>query len=144
MNLQKDSPRQELSEPRQKSEFSVDDDLAKGPLHLSRRRHEIYLEEQQIILTPKEFDMLELLMQYSNELVSYQMMLAAFYPHRDRLETCDIKDNMRQRIHHLRRKLCSKSDLVHIQSIWGIGYKLLIPKCNHSRGIEMTTTFMRS
>jgi len=126
MDLEKDKSQKELTKANQKSEFSVNDDLARGPLRLSRKKHEIYLGEQQITLTPKEFDMLELLMQHTDELVSYQMMLAAFYPHQERLDPSDIKDNMRQRIHHLRRKLCSKSAFVEIQSIWGVGYKLLI------------------
>jgi two-component system response regulator RegX3 len=91
--------------------------LVVGPLHLDRRTRRVHLDDHEIELTPKEFDVLATLMDEPGVVVSRRRLAeevwdSAWYSHS---RTLDVH------VGALRRKL---GDPTWIETVRGIGFRL--------------------
>ena len=96
--------------------------LACGPLLLNRQSHRAWLQDQELVLTPKAFALLEYLMTHPDELLTRERLLEAVwgwdYPAGTR--TVDT------RIAELRRNLSDDAtDPSYIETVAGEGYRFV-------------------
>lgn len=102
-----------------RSEASSNDDKAEyGGISINLSSREVTIDDKKIELTPKEFDLLKLLVDYKGKVVSREKCLNDVwgYDFYGDLRTVDTH------IKQLREKLGEKRNL--IKTVWGIGYKL--------------------
>jgi DNA-binding response OmpR family regulator len=85
--------------------------------------HEVYRGERNIILTSKEYMLLELLMRNPRQVLS-RMMIAEHLWNVDAEHLSNVIDVY---IRYLRRKLCENGETNVIQTIRGFGYQLKEP-----------------
>ena len=90
-----------------------------GKLLLNTNSREVYVDDQRIELRTKEFDLLQILMQHEGNVLSRDQLLdlAWGFDFYGETRTVDVH------IAHLRRKL--GSDVVNIETVWGLGYKIV-------------------
>lgn len=101
-----------------------DSQLWAGELHLDRKRHRVRKNNQEIELTPKEFDLLALLMAHRGEPISRETLLEKVwgYEYMGGTRTLDVH------IRRLRQKM--GDDPFHpeyIETVHGVGYRLKEP-----------------
>lgn len=89
-------------------------------LHLDNR--ELYIEEKEVNLRTKEFDLLQIFCQHQGKALSREQLLnlAWGFDFYGETRTVDMH------VAHLRKKLEASS--LNIETVWGIGYKLLTRK----------------
>ena len=89
-----------------------------GPFSLDQRNHSAYVADREILLTMKEFQLLAVLMQHKNNVMSrgtlMEMVWGMDYSGTERTVDTHIKT--------LRMKIGEKGMV--IKTVWGIGYKL--------------------
>lgn len=92
-----------------------------GPLHIDRRAHRVMLHGEELNLTPKEFDLLELLAQDPGAMVSRRDILSEVWdPHwYGTTRTVDVH------IASLRKKL---GHAEWIETSRGVGFRLAVPQ----------------
>ncbi len=95
-------------------------ELAEGPLRLNLERRRAYRNEQEITLTPKEFDLLAELMRHPGIVLSRDTLM-------DRVWGYDFMGDSRTvdvHIRWLREKIeAEPSNPVYIQTVRGVGYR---------------------
>ena len=94
--------------------------LEHGGLVLELDTHEVRFGENSARLTRTEFAILKILMQNPKQVITKSQML-------DRIceDTPDcVESSLKVHISNLRRKLREISDKEHIESVWGIGFKM--------------------
>ncbi len=95
--------------------------LTAGPLTLYPERQQIFLHQQELSLTPKEFELLQFLMQYPGQVFGRQTLLRQVWGY-DALVDSRVVDTTIQR---LRAKI--EADPAHpelLQTVRGFGYRL--------------------
>lgn len=101
-----------------KKETSI---LKSNHLTLDTKNHVAFLMEQELVLTAKEYLILELLLTYPNKIFSksnlYQSVWKEVYLSEDNTLNVHIS-NLRNKM----KKICPKED--YIDTVWGIGYRL--------------------
>ena len=103
-----------------KKDVRVDtEELTFGEIKLIVKKRVVYVNDRQVSLTQKEFDLLKLLMENANNVVDREMMLE---------EVCGVEHSMETRtidmhIKSIRQKLDLKKE--NIITIRGMGYKLI-------------------
>lgn len=97
----------------------IEQELTLGKLVLNANSREVYIDGQRIDLRTKEFDLLQILMQHKGRVLSRDQLLdlAWGFDFYGETRTVDVH------IAHLRRKL--GSDIVNIETVWGLGYKIM-------------------
>ena len=101
----------------------VADDLVFGPLRLNRRTHRFYITDEEVELTPREFALLEYLIQQAGTLCSRTQILEAVWG-----INFDTGTNMVDvYMHYLRKKLESRALHGVIETVRGLGYRLSLP-----------------
>jgi DNA-binding response OmpR family regulator len=93
-------------------------DLTAGPIRINADQRAAYLHDEEIELTPKEFDLLILFVQNPGRAFSRDYLLERVWGD-DVFVTDRTVDTHVQR---LRKKLGDESDM--IRTVWGVGYKL--------------------
>ena len=93
-------------------------DLTAGPIRINADQRAAYLHDEEIELTPKEFDLLILFVQNPGRAFSRDYLLERVWGD-DVFVTDRTVDTHVQR---LRKKLGEESDM--IRTVWGVGYKL--------------------
>ncbi len=93
-------------------------DLTSGPIRINADQRAAYLHDEEIELTPKEFDLLILFVQNPGRAFSRDYLLERVWGD-DVFVTDRTVDTHVQR---LRKKLGDESDM--IRTVWGVGYKL--------------------
>jgi two-component system phosphate regulon response regulator PhoB len=96
-----------------------DQSLARGELVLDLAARRVWLRQQEIALTPIEFDLLELLVRHQDRAFSRQALMEKVWGHsRQRLDrTVDVH------ILRLRKALASAEGEAMIQTVRGLGYR---------------------
>ncbi len=97
--------------------------LSKGDITLIPESYGVRIADKQIQLTPIEFDILNVLMQYEGSMVSSKTLLKEVWGY----DADDEIDTIRVHITHLRAKLNKISDTKnkYLKTIYGGGYKLV-------------------
>ncbi len=99
--------------------------LHKPDIEINRRSHEALLLGEPLSLTPKEFGVLDLLMQKIGEPISGEEIFEAVW--KEKFDSSGANSVM-VHIRHLREKLAEvDSSREYIQTIWGVGYKIVDP-----------------
>jgi two-component system, OmpR family, response regulator RegX3 len=100
---------------------SIVDPQRIGPLEIDRRSHRVYVEGEELALTPKEFDLLSLLASDPGAMVTRRDILAEVWdPHwYGTSKTVDVH------IASIRRKLRHAD---WIETCRGVGFRLVIPQ----------------
>lgn len=94
--------------------------LTVGTLTLNLSSQQVYLQEQLVEITPKEFAILSRLIMRAGHTVNRELLQQDLYSWQDDLGSNTLEVHM----HNLRRKL--GKDLIH--TVRGIGYRLDAPK----------------
>lgn len=104
------------------SSLRVKEILSKGDITLIPESYSVQILDKQTSLTPIEFDILNVLMQYEGSMVSAKTLLKEVWGYED---DNDI-DTIRVHITHLRAKIdkISSKKNKYIKTIYGGGYKL--------------------
>lgn len=103
-----------------KKDVRVDtEELTFGEIKLIVKKRVVYVNDRQVSLTQKEFDLLKLLMENANNVVDREMMLEEVWGVEHSLETRTIDMHIKS----IRQKLDLKKE--NIITIRGMGYKLI-------------------
>lgn len=83
--------------------------------------HAMYFKEESIILTPKEFEMVGLLMKNKNIVFSREKLLEHVWEYDTNIEDRTVDSHVR----NIREKLRKAGFPIetHLKTVWGIGYK---------------------
>ena len=94
--------------------------LVAGDLRLDTARREARIKESSIEMRPREFDLLSTLVEHRGIVMSREQLLSLVwgYDYYGETRTVDVH------IAHLRDKLAGSQ--VRIETVWGIGYKLIV------------------
>ena len=96
--------------------------ISHGGITLSIKTHECHLNEEEIVLTPTEFQILQMLLENVGAVISaeelfHRIWKDEYYSKRNNTITVHIR--------HLREKLKDSVDHPkYIKTIWGVGYKI--------------------
>lgn len=103
-----------------KKDVRIDtEELTFGDIKLIVKKRVVYVNDRQVSLTQKEFDLLKLLMENANNVVDREMMLEEVWGVEHSMETRTIDMHIKS----IRQKLDLKKE--NIITIRGIGYKLI-------------------
>ena len=98
------------------------DRVSGGPIALDPERHEVFVDGDQVQLTPKEFDLLELFLTRKGRLLTRQFLIEEIWGpnYFGDTKTLDVH------VKRLRQKLeLDPHDPRHIVTVRGLGYKFL-------------------
>ncbi|WP_458701092.1 response regulator transcription factor [Sulfurospirillum sp. 1307] len=106
---------------RYKKSKSIDEETIDSDFRLDEKRHQIYLKEEPLNLTPAEFEILEYLIKHHGFSISREQLVYNCKSLKDKgSKSLDVI------IGRLRAKIGDSSrDPKYIQSVRGIGYKLI-------------------
>jgi len=90
-------------------------------LCLDRESFEVYFQHKAIPLTPKEFAMLALFLDYQNRAFSREHLIHAVWGYDVTIEDRTIDSHVRNLREKLRKSGFPADD--YLQTVWGIGYK---------------------
>ena len=93
--------------------------LKMGDLRLDNEVHEVLLAGQELELRQKEFELLATLMSHPNQALSREQLLAQVWGYEFSGDTRTVDVHVAR----LRERMCKSS--VKIETVWGIGYKLV-------------------
>jgi len=94
--------------------------LAAGELRLDPARRRLWRGDGEVVLSPKEFALLELLMRHPGEVLTRTIILEHVWDF-----AYDPASNVvDQYVAYLRRKLDDPGDPSHIETVRGVGYRL--------------------
>ena len=103
-----------------KKDVRIDtEELTFGEIKLIVKKRVVYVNDRQVSLTQKEFDLLKLLMENANNVVDREMMLEEVWGVEHSMETRTIDMHIKS----IRQKLDLKKE--NIITIRGMGYKLI-------------------
>lgn len=96
-------------------------DYSMGSLHLSTQSRTVRVDDEEVLLTYKEFELLLLLIENSNRVLTRDRLLDSVWGHNfdGESRTVDVH------IGNLRSKLGRAGDM--IETVRGVGYKLTVP-----------------
>ncbi len=104
-----------------KNGASLSEIMTVGELKLDPASHEVSVGTKQLRLTRTEYAIVKLLMQNPTQVIAKSVML-------DRIsdDTPDCTESsLKQHVSNLRRKLREAGGREYIESVWGIGFKLI-------------------
>lgn len=90
-----------------------------GELVLDTQSKSVFIQDIPVLLTAKEYQILELLMKYPNKVFSKQNLYETIW------NEVFARDNdvMNTHISNIRKKLCSEG--WRIETVWGLGYRFI-------------------
>ena len=101
-----------------------------GPIRINRSKMSAQIGGRPLSLTPKEFELLQLLVEKQGQLLSNEEIIARVWPNSARASASDVQ----QYIHHLRQKL--KQEALNpdcIRNEKGFGYRLYCRECEREQ-----------
>ena len=99
-------------------------DVCCEELHICPDGRNVWLEKHPLTLTRYEFDLLCLLARHPGRVFTKEQIYTHIWK-----EEISILDNAVQCvISSLRKKLRKYTDQEYIQTVWGIGYKFIVPE----------------
>jgi DNA-binding response OmpR family regulator len=93
-----------------------------GDLSLDIHSRRVWREDQEIVLTPREFDLLVYLMRYENQIVTRQMLAVDVWREPNRATPLDNVIDVH--LAHLRKKVDEGRRTKLIQTVRGVGFTL--------------------
>lgn len=102
--------------------LNTDQQLIYGPLCLSTDFRTATLCKELIRLTPTEFDFLAYLIQNQDRAISREELLKVLWQMDWQTDTRATDDLVKR----LRRKLRERNSTVHIETVWGFGFRLVL------------------
>jgi two-component system, OmpR family, response regulator RegX3 len=100
------------------------DQLEAGPVLLNRAEHRVHIRGAEVSLTPKEFELLELLLRHVGRALRRQEIFDAVWGTDFVGDTSGLDGHVR----HLRQKLELDASRPHlIQTVHGVGYRFVNP-----------------
>ncbi|MBC2601434.1 winged helix-turn-helix domain-containing protein [Puniceicoccus vermicola] len=93
--------------------------LEMGNLRADRDLHQVYVDDETMMLTLTEFKLLQLLMENPNQVLSRETLLARVWNYESDTETRTVDTHVRR----LREKLGSCSGM--IETVRGVGYRMV-------------------
>jgi len=100
-------------------------------LRLNKESVEVSFEQQTIALTPKEFAMLALLLDYQNKVFSREHLINTVWGYNCSIDDRTIDSHVRNLRDKLRKSGFPVDD--YLQTVWGIGYKWHKAACHSNR-----------
>ncbi|MDD3362462.1 MAG: response regulator transcription factor [Hespellia sp.] len=94
------------------------DVLSAGSVEVDTKKHQVMVDGREVILTLKEFDLLELLLRNKNSVLSRDQLLTNIWGYDFGGETRTVDVHIRT----LRQKLAAKEEI--IETIRGVGYRI--------------------
>ncbi len=92
--------------------------LSYGSLHLDMASREVLLDGENIMLTPKEYELLKLFAEHPNYVFTYDQLLEKFW------DGVGDKHTVRVHLSRLREKIeLDPNDPKFIVNVWGVGYR---------------------
>ena len=101
-----------------RTQRDVSNSLTCDGLVLNRDTHRVHLDDQEILLTHKEFELLEYLLEHKNIVLTRDRILDRIWGYSAEVETRTLDVHIRS----LRQKLGAKGDL--IETVRGVGYRI--------------------
>jgi two-component system, OmpR family, KDP operon response regulator KdpE len=93
-----------------------------GEISIDKQKHEVYVREELVDLTPTEYDLLLLLAENAGTVLNHEMLLHGVWGQ----EYTKDNDYLKVYIWHLRRKLeLDPRDPKLLLTEWGVGYRLV-------------------
>ena len=105
---------------RKNKEVSTAETIQFQGLHLSEKDRLAYYKEKPIKVTNTEFELLKLLMEYPDQAISRDELLAQVWGYESNVETRVTDDTIKR----LRKKLRQVDSDVQMETVWGYGFKL--------------------
>ena len=96
-----------------------DEVLKTGQVELDLKKHQVRINEQEISLTPKEFQLLSILIKHPGQVFSRDNLLGEIWDYNYHGDTRTVDVHVRR----LRKKIGEYSDQKHIITVRGVGYK---------------------
>jgi len=90
-------------------------------LRLNKESFELYFQQEAISLTPKEFAMLALFLDYQNKVFSREHLISTVWGYNVSIEDRTIDSHVRNLREKLRKSGFPADE--YLQTVWGIGYK---------------------
>lgn len=106
---------------RRSFKFNNNESIIYKEINLNPSTKEVIIEDDNILLTSKEFSILELMIRNPSKVFSkrnlYESVWGEVYAYDD--------DTINTHISNLRKKLKAKNNIDYIETVWGMGYKLI-------------------
>src|SRR5215813_14094779 len=94
-----------------------------GPFRLAANEHRLYRDGEVIMLPPKEFDLLLLLVQNPGQVMNRENLIKALWP-----DTVVEEANLNVHISALRKALAERSgEQLYIETLPRLGYRFIAP-----------------
>ncbi len=100
--------------------FAGKKELVTGQLHILPESREVYVHQQQVMLTKKEFDLLIFFVSNPQRVLTKEAIAEHLWG--DFADSVDSFDFVYSQIKNLRRKLMEKTGIDYIQNVYGTGY----------------------
>ncbi len=94
-----------------------------GNVKVEPQRYEIWVNDDMVELSRKEFDLLLYFIQRPNRIISKSMLAEAVWG--DHFDDVDNYDFVYAQIKNLRKRLIAWNTTIEITSVYGMGYKLI-------------------
>ncbi|WP_201007562.1 response regulator transcription factor [Paenibacillus glycanilyticus] len=91
--------------------------LEYGRIKLDTSTREVFVDQANVSLTPKEYELLRLFLEHPKQVFTYDQLLEKFW------EGIGDKHTVRVHLSRLREKIELDSDQQHLMNIWGVGYR---------------------
>lgn len=91
-------------------------------INLNKFTKEVSVDGSDLVLTSKEYKILELMMKNPSKVFSKKNLYESVW--NEIYDYCD-EDRVNTHISNLRKKLKAKNNIDYIQTVWGMGYKLI-------------------
>ena len=93
-----------------------------GNIKIDVTKKQAYVDDEEIALTPLEFDFLKYLIQKNNQAISREELLKEVWKIANDIDTRATDDTVKR----LRRKIADSN--VEIKTVWGYGFKMALKK----------------
>ncbi|MDQ0484403.1 response regulator transcription factor [Guptibacillus hwajinpoensis] len=91
-----------------------------GNVQLLKQKRQVLVEDQELVLTPKEYDVLSYLIQYPSQPFTRETLIEVLWGYQYAGDGRIIDDLVKR----LRKKMSEANSVVKIITVWGYGYKL--------------------
>ncbi|MEI6898897.1 MAG: response regulator transcription factor, partial [Bacteroidota bacterium] len=105
--------------------FSGKNEIHLNEIHIIPEEMQVFVNEKQIILTRKEFDLLIFFISNKNRVLTKESIAEHLWG--DEIDMIDSFDFIYTHIKNLRRKILDKGGEDYIRTIYGMGYKFETP-----------------
>lgn len=102
-------------------DHSLPTELCVGALRLDEGKHKVFCNEKEVKLTAKEFSLLEFFMRHPDEVLDRELILDHVWD----FNFNSFSNVVDVHVKNLRKKLCQTEEKVFIETVEGVGYRLV-------------------